>query len=84
MKPRGLLDDYGVVNVTFFGSFDIIIFFQDPKLVYLGSFEMNWQQPYWVSSFYVGWMIGMLIYYKFPLSNVALGQWSILVGSTCL
>ena len=43
----------------FLGScFDTLNFFKDPKLLNSRSFEMNRQQAYRVSSFYVGWMDG--------------------------
>ena len=42
-------------------SFDIRISFGDHELVYLRSFNMNQQQTYRASSFYVGWMRGTLV-----------------------
>ena len=43
-------------------DFDIGISFKDPKLVCARSFEMNMQQTYRGLEFYVGWMIGTLVY----------------------
>ena len=44
---------------SYFNSFNTKISFDDPKLVYLKSFEMNQQQNYERLSFYIGWMRGM-------------------------
>ena len=47
--------------------------FKESKLMWLRSFEMNQQQIYRGSSFYVGWIRGLLVYNVVPsLPNLLL------------
>ena len=41
---------------------EVGISFKDVELIYTSSFEMNQQQTYPGSSFYVGWMRSTLVY----------------------
>ena len=50
------------VDFTFFSWFGTGVSFEDQKLVYSMSFQMNRQQISRASRSYVGWMRGMLVY----------------------
>ena len=54
--------------------FDIGITFEDCELVYSRSSEMNRQQTYKGSGFYVGWMRGMRAYDDSLSLGVSHGQ----------
>ena len=48
--------------VQVFSQFKIKSNYEELELIFLSAFETNLQQPYKASSFYLGWMRGMLIH----------------------